>query len=225
MAPKKKASKKNDDWESELGESAAPATEVQDAKVADAELAAPVVEEEEAPATGLMALMKKRKNKNKAVDADEDLSEKAPVEASLDDEFALPDKKGKGKAGGAKADGDDDEETGADGKVMTKAQKEKAKKEREKQRKKEQVGALSPTNPHQKSCPKETNHVIIGCQEEACHQGRNCKTCRGQEGGASPRSRPSRWCWWQEAPKGTPTAPGTARCTQEARRRACTSGC
>lgn len=68
-----------------------------------------------------------------------DLAEKAPVEASLEDEFALPDKRGKGKAAPAKATkaDDEDDERGADGKVLTKAQKEKLKKEREKQRKKE----------------------------------------------------------------------------------------
>jgi len=89
-----------------------------------------------------MAMMrKKQKKKNKATEeADEDLDGKAPVEASLDDEFALPDKKGKGKAGHVKTDGAEDDEMGADGKVMTKAQKEKARKEREKQRKKENVG-------------------------------------------------------------------------------------
>lgn len=237
MAPKKKSKKQDDDWEAELGESIAPATENADAPPNEAE------DEEPAATGGLMALLRKKKEKRKKAGLSEDfpaeepqeeepvqdLTAKAPVEADLDDEFALPEKKGKGGKGkqqpAAKNSADGPEETDASGRVLTKAEKEKAKKEREKQRKKEQVGALSPTNPHQKSCPKETNHVIIGCQEEACHQGRNCKTCRGQEGGASPRSRPSRWYWWQEAPKGTPTAPGTARCTQEARRRACTSGC
>jgi len=137
MPPKKKSNKKADDsWEEELGEPAPPA-EAPDVKDEPAEADA----EEEFPTGGLMAMMrKKQKKKNKATEeADEDLNEKAPVEASLDDEFALPDKKGKGKAGPAKTDGAEDDEMGADGKVMTKAQKEKARKEREKQRKKENV--------------------------------------------------------------------------------------
>jgi translation initiation factor 5B len=151
MPPKKKNNKKNDDWESELGEPASAATEPQTKdEPAEAEGDA------EFPAGGLMAMLrKKQKKKNKGKQGDDfgegedapaeeepDLAEKAPVEASIDDEFALPEKKGKGKAAVsklAKAEEDEDEERGADGKVMTKAQKEKAKKEREKQRKKENV--------------------------------------------------------------------------------------
>lgn len=160
MAPKKKNNKKNDDWESELGETIDPiAAATQAAK--DAEAAAEVDPDEEFGGGGLMATMKKNRKKMKAkgkIVEDEspatpepteealDLAEKAPEEANLDDEFALPDKKGKGKGGNAKAaqedapaeDGDDDE-TGADGRVLTKKEKEKLKKEREKQRKKENV--------------------------------------------------------------------------------------
>jgi len=159
MPPKKKNNKKAaDEWETELGETpepaAAPETKDEPAE-ADAE--------EEFPAGGLMAMMRKRQKKKKGKQADEDfvegedppteelpsLAEKAPVEASIEDEFALPDKKGKGKGKGAPAaaepakEEDDDEERGADGKVLTKAQKEKLKKEREKQRKKENVSLRS----------------------------------------------------------------------------------
>jgi len=153
MPPKKKNNnnKKSDDWEEELGESVAPAL-TQEIKDEPAEADA----DEEFPAGGLMAMMRKQKNKKKKGNQGEnfvegenppaeegpDLTEKAPVEASMEDGFALPDKKGKGNGGSikpAKAEEDDDEERGADGKVMTKAQKEKAKKEREKQRKKENV--------------------------------------------------------------------------------------
>jgi translation initiation factor 5B len=104
----------------------------------------------------------KRKNKGKPVDdfgddeshpaAEEpDLAVKAPEEATMEDEFALPEKKGKAKGGanGAakpskeeKVDEEEDEgeeERGADGKLLSKKEKEKLKKEREKQRKKEQV--------------------------------------------------------------------------------------
>jgi translation initiation factor 5B len=157
MAPKKKNNKKSDDWEAELGEApeAAAAPETKDDAPAEADA------EEEFPAGGLMAMMrKKRKNKKgkqtedflegedpPGAEEDEqpDLAEKAPVEALIDDEFALPDKKGKGKNAPAKPaakDEGDDDEMGADGKVLTKAQKEKLKKEREKQRKKENVRSI-----------------------------------------------------------------------------------
>ncbi|CZT00826.1 hypothetical protein WAI453_009102 [Rhynchosporium graminicola] len=149
MPSKKKSNKKADDWESELGEPVipAPAQDAMDTPDAPAEANAEV----EFAAGGLMAMMRKRNKKKKggqqgdAVEAEDspaeevDLAEKAPEEASLEDEFALPDKKGKGKAAPvqvAKED-DEDDERGADGKVLTKAQKEKLKKEREKQRKKE----------------------------------------------------------------------------------------
>jgi hypothetical protein len=109
-----------------------------------------------------MAMMRKKQKKNKNGKQTEDifqgedprtedtpdLTEKAPVEASIEDDFALPEKKGKGKnvparSGKDDEDEDEDEERGADGKVLTKAQKEKAKKEREKQRKKENVCLIS----------------------------------------------------------------------------------
>jgi translation initiation factor 5B len=164
MAPKKGSKKKgNDDWEAELGESIAPAS-----PSADAATNGDQEEEESQGGGGLMNLLKKRKEKRKnkgldndavkgedptAVDDDAaaqyqapDLSTKAPQEADLDDEFALPDKKGKGGKGKqaqakspSAAAPNDDEETGEGGRVLTKAEKEKLKKEREKQRKKEQV--------------------------------------------------------------------------------------
>ncbi|KAK1244749.1 hypothetical protein MKX08_004378 [Trichoderma sp. CBMAI-0020] len=149
MAPKKKGNKKDqDDWEAELGETIAPANA---APAADDENG----EDDEAGGGGLMAIMRKNKEKRKKkgiVDeepapqpaVEEDLSAKAPVEASLDDdEFALPQKKGKGGKGkpapaAAKKNDDDLEEPG---RILTKAEKEKLKKEREKQRKKEQAAA------------------------------------------------------------------------------------
>jgi translation initiation factor 5B len=160
MAPKKKNNKKADDWESELGETVDPIAAATEA--AKEEEAANDVEEESFPATGLMAAMKKnrnkKKNKGKAVDdfgdgdeeppAEEpDLAVKAAQEATMEDEFALLEKKGKanvaanGSAKPAKEDkdADEEEERGADGKLLSKKEKEKLKKEREKQRKKEQV--------------------------------------------------------------------------------------
>jgi translation initiation factor 5B len=198
MAPKKKNNKKNDEWESELGDSADPiAAATQAAKEAEDKND---VEDEEFGGGGLMAAMKKNRNKKKAkgkpvddfLDGDDpaaaeelpDLTEKAPVEASLDDEFNLPDKKGKAKVaanGASKAkEEDEEEERGADGKVMTKKEKEKAKKEREKQRKKEQVIWR----------PKflVVSLLIVatlGCKEKDCCA--SCKircheTCCGKEG-------------------------------------------
>ena len=159
MPPKKKGNKKAaDDWEAELGETIAPANGAAapaDAQPGDEDGG----EEGDAPVGGLMAMMKKNREKRKkkglsedfhdgdaAADDDADDATPAPApkaaeEATMDDEFALPEKKGKGGKGGkqqpaAKADGDE----GADsGRVLTKAEKEKQKKEREKQRKKEQV--------------------------------------------------------------------------------------
>lgn len=164
MAPKKKSNKKNDDWESELGETADPiAAATQAAK--DAEAAQEADPEEEFGGGGLMATMKKNRKKLKAkgklveeepvseeapaVEDSIDLAEKAPVEASIDDEFALPEKGKKGKgaksAPAAKEEeaGEDDDERGADGKVLTKKEKEKLKKAREQQRKKENVRTIS----------------------------------------------------------------------------------
>lgn len=165
MPPKKGNKKKgNDDWEADLGESIAPPA----ADSPDATAAADGEEEDAAGGGGLMRMLRKTKEKRKkkglvedfvegedstaadgaAAGQEPDLAAKAPEEANLDDEFALPDKKakgGKGKqapakaatpAAGKDADGD---ELGEGGKVLTKAEKEKLKKEREKQRKKEQV--------------------------------------------------------------------------------------
>ncbi|KAL7785970.1 hypothetical protein V8C37DRAFT_393030 [Trichoderma ceciliae] len=148
MAPKKKGSKNTqDDWEAELGESIAPTTEAT-ANDENGE------EDGAAGGGGLMAIMRKNKEKRKKkgiVDEEptpeppvvEDLSAKAPVEASVDDdEFALPQKKGKGgkgKPAPAPAKNDDENDLEESGRILTKAEKEKLKKEREKQRKKEQA--------------------------------------------------------------------------------------
>ncbi|EAQ88214.1 hypothetical protein CHGG_04833 [Chaetomium globosum CBS 148.51] len=165
MAPKKKGNKKGgDDWEAELGESIAPANAA-DSPAADA----PAEEETSAGGGGLMNLMRKNKEKRKKkgfVDetADDgqdtpnalpetltlpDLSAKQAEEANIEDEFALPDKKGKGGKGkqqNQKAAAKD-EEADDSGRVLTKAEKEKLKKEREKQRKKEQAAKKKATAP------------------------------------------------------------------------------
>ena len=152
MPPKKKNNKKADDWESELGETVDPiAAATEAAKEEEAKQDADP--EDEFPATGLMAAMKKNRNKKKAkgkpVDdfgGDEDapaaeqpdLVVKAPVEATMEDEFSLPEKKGKAKHAASgpvkpnkeeqKEDDASEEERGADGHVMTKKEKEKANK-------------------------------------------------------------------------------------------------
>ena len=156
MPPKKKGTKKgNDDWEADLGEPIARANS--DPAQPDDAAANGEEAEDDAPAGGLMAMMRKNKERRRKKGLSEDfepaseseptrdLGVKAPQEATMDDEFTLPDKKGKGAKGGkqaqqqAKKKDDNEEETGEGGRMLTKAEKEKLKKEREKARKKEQV--------------------------------------------------------------------------------------
>ncbi|KAI0888689.1 uncharacterized protein GGS22DRAFT_62233 [Annulohypoxylon maeteangense] len=165
MAPKKKGNKKAaDDWEADLGESIAPTNG--DADAAPAGAPEENNEEEEAPVSGLMAMMKKNREKRKKKGLSENFIDgenapgaepaptaKAPEEATMDDEFALPEKKGKGgkqnkqqQAKSAAADAGD-EETGEGGRILTKAEKEKLKKEREKARKREQASKKKTTTP------------------------------------------------------------------------------
>lgn len=171
MPPKgKKGKKAQDDWDEDLGETVDPVAQATAA--AKAEEAAQDGEDDEAPAGGLMAALRKnkekRKKKGKAVENDflegedppqaddgsatpaVDLAAKAPVEATMDDEdlFADTGKKGKGGKGGKqqpKKGADDDDEAG--GTVKTKAEKERERKEREKQRKKEQAAAKKKSTP------------------------------------------------------------------------------
>lgn len=154
MPPKKKGNKKadQDDWEADLGETIAPAN----GQVGDGPNGAENEDDEEGGG-GLMAMLRKRKEKRKQKGLpEEEQAETEPTDgpisapqtaqdATMEDEFALPDKKGKGGKGkqqaGAKnaAAVDDADESG---RVLTKAEKEKLKKEREKQRKKEQVKTI-----------------------------------------------------------------------------------
>ncbi|KAL7962828.1 hypothetical protein V8C34DRAFT_125774 [Trichoderma compactum] len=158
MAPKKKGNKNaQEDWEAELGESIAPAGDAPPAAEQNGE-----DDEAAGGGGGLMAMLRKNKEKRKKkgiVDEEpapepvaEDLSAKAPVEASLDDdEFALPQKKGKGGKGkpapAPAARDDDKDDLEEPGRILTKAEKEKLKKEREKQRKKEQAAKKKTTTP------------------------------------------------------------------------------
>ncbi|UPL02561.1 hypothetical protein LCI18_013495 [Fusarium solani-melongenae] len=153
MPPKKKGNKKNqqDDWEAELGESIAPPAANDDAPAGGDDNADG---DDDGGAGGLMATLRKNKEKRKKkgiVDtapveeapAEEPVN-KEPVEATMDDEFDLPQKKGKGgkqnkqPAKQPEPAADDGAESG---RILTKAEKEKLKKEREKQRKKEQAAA------------------------------------------------------------------------------------
>lgn len=156
MAPKKKGNKKgNDDWEADLGEDIAPQAPAGDAP-ADEPAANGDQEEDAGAGGGMMAMLRRNKEKRKkkgiqddAVEGEEPTAGDAGVEvqqapeATMDDEFAIPDKKAKGgkgkkdnKAAAPPAADDDDADSG---RMLTKAEKEKLKKEREKQRKKEQV--------------------------------------------------------------------------------------
>ncbi|KAK0764547.1 hypothetical protein N5P37_003949 [Trichoderma harzianum] len=166
MAPKKKGNKNaQEDWEAELGESIAPAGDAPPAAEQNGE------DGEAAGGGGLMAMLRKNKEKRKKkgiVDEEpapepvaEDLSAKAPVEASLDDdEFALPQKKGKGGKGkpapAPAAKDDDKDDLEEPGRILTKAEKEKLKKEREKQRKKEQAAKKKTPAPAKAPEPAKT---------------------------------------------------------------------
>ncbi|KAH0532357.1 hypothetical protein TsFJ059_001059 [Trichoderma semiorbis] len=167
MAPKKKGNKNaQEDWEAELGESIAPAGDAPPAAEQNGENGE---DGEAAGGGGLMAMLRKNKEKRKKkgiVDEEpapepvvEDLSAKAPVEASLDDdEFALPQKKGKGGKGkpAPAAKDDDKDDLEEPGRILTKAEKEKLKKEREKQRKKEQAAKKKTSAPAKAPEPAKT---------------------------------------------------------------------
>jgi hypothetical protein len=222
MAPKKKGNKKgNDDWEAELGESIAPASPAAENTVANG--AHDDAEDENAGAGGLMGLMRKKKEKRKQKGLSEDfvegedpsaavpepepaadLTTKAPEEANLDDEFALPEKKGKGGKGKAaqqiptakaapvaaptEVDGGDEDDAEG-GRVLTKAEKEKLKKEREKQRKKEQVcwrfASVTILSAGLTCCRRS------GCEEEGWRYSRDAVKHNGTiyKGGAGQEER------------------------------------
>ena len=185
MPPKKKGGKKaNDDWDEGLGEVADPiVAAVEKAKAAEKDAS----DDELNGGGGLLAALKKNRGKKAKkgkivedfvdgedpptngldgdratspapeTEAETNLAAKAPVEASIDDEFDMPVKKGKAGKGtkelkkeAPKAEtikpkedepdvDDEDDEEAVGGKVKSKKEKEREKKEREKQRKKEQV--------------------------------------------------------------------------------------
>ena len=158
MAPKKKGNKRQEeDWEAELGEAAPAAGEDTQDKPEETPADG---EDEAAGSGGLLAALRKNKNKkakkgkpvndfvegeDPAADeggaAADDFSNKQPEEGTLDDEedvFAGKNQKNaKAAAAAAKAEVAAQEPEG-DG-FRVKSKKEKEKKEKEKQRKREQV--------------------------------------------------------------------------------------
>ncbi|KAF7130957.1 hypothetical protein CNMCM5793_003892 [Aspergillus hiratsukae] len=151
MAPKKKGSKKqDDDWEAELGESIAPVSEQpQEETPADG---AP---EEDGMSGGLLAALRKNKNKKakkgkpvndfvegedatEVANGDADFSSKQPEEGTFDEEDVFAGKKSQKPA---KATPPPPAEPEGEGefRVKSKKEKEREKKEREKQRKREQA--------------------------------------------------------------------------------------
>lgn len=179
MPPKKKGRKGgNDDWEAELGESIAPvAPAAPDGANADADKP----EEEEAPAGGLMATLRKNREKRKKKGIQDDFVEgedppgaepQAAEEANMEDEWVLPERKGRGTRGPVVSATADDKPQSPNGapeapRVLTKAEKEKLKKEKEKQRKKELVSTLhhSPAASLNISlvCSKCSRQLIVSC--------------------------------------------------------------
>ncbi|ROT38697.1 hypothetical protein SODALDRAFT_277315 [Sodiomyces alkalinus F11] len=165
MPPKKKGNKKggNDDWEAELGETIAPVSAPADRADAGAENP----DEDDAPAGGLMATLRKNREKRKKKGIQDELEgedppgaePKAAEEATMEDEWVLPERKGKGGRGKAESPAAEDTAQPQNGeaeapRVLTKAEKEKLKKEKEKQRKKEMAakkkaagGAAKPAEP------------------------------------------------------------------------------
>jgi translation initiation factor 5B len=144
MAPKKKGNKRQEeDWEADLGESAA-------AVEAPAE-EAPEEGNEEAPVGGLMAALRKNKakkaKKNKDNDFVEgedptpavDLASKEPEEGNFDDDDVFAGKKTKPIKDIVKPAEPEPEPEAGEFRVKSKKEKEREKKEKEKQRKKEQV--------------------------------------------------------------------------------------
>lgn len=147
MAPKKKGNKRQDeDWEAELGE-AAPAVE----SPANDQTEDGAEDGEEAPVGGLMAALRKNKEKKKkkgkptndfvegedAADLATDLASKQPEEGNFDEDDVFAGKPKKPIKVAAPAPAAEPEE--GEFRVKSKKEKEKEKKEREKQRKKEQV--------------------------------------------------------------------------------------
>ncbi|KAL2799347.1 hypothetical protein BJX66DRAFT_322226 [Aspergillus keveii] len=164
MAPKKKGNKKQqeEDWEAELGESIPAAggeSPDQESPAAEAE------EGEAAGAGGLLAALRKNKNKkqkkgkpmNDFVEGEDasaeangeaDLASKQPEEGTFDEDDVFAGKPKKPiKAAAPVPKEDEDDDSGP--RVKTKKEKEREKKEREKQRKKEQAAKKKTTEPKQ----------------------------------------------------------------------------
>lgn len=153
MAPKK-GNRKQEDWEAELGESIPAAGG--DSPTEDAPPAEGGADGEAAGSGGLLAALRKNKNKkakkgkpandfvegedaSEGANGDADFSSKQPEEGTFDEDDVFAGKKNKPiKAVETPAAEPEDDDSGP--RVKTKKEKEREKKEREKQRKREQVG-------------------------------------------------------------------------------------
>ncbi|KAL2848085.1 hypothetical protein BJY01DRAFT_212240 [Aspergillus pseudoustus] len=165
MAPKKKGNRKQqeEDWEAELGESIpAPGDE----SPAQESPAAEMDEGEAAGAGGLLAALRKNKNKkqkkgkpiNDFVEGEDasteangeaDFASKQPEEGTVDEDDVFAGKPKKPIKAPAPAPKEEDDEEDSGPRVKTKKEKEREKKEREKQRKKEQAAKKKTTEPKQ----------------------------------------------------------------------------
>ncbi|XPT01394.1 eukaryotic translation initiation factor 5B [Ascochyta lentis] len=194
MAPKKGKKKQQDDeWEAELGETV---TTENDALAQDAQAAEEAGGEEEAGGGLMAALQRRGKKKNKkgantevegedpaAADAGDAFADKAPQEASFedDDDVFAGNYGKKNKKGGAAAQKEEApaEETPAETpteapRMKTKAEKEKEKKEKEKQRKKEMAAkkkATGPAKPEPKPAEAKPVEVAAPTPEPAAAAG------------------------------------------------------
>ncbi|KAJ5579235.1 Eukaryotic translation initiation factor 5B [Penicillium hetheringtonii] len=161
MAPKKKGNKRQEeDWEADLGESApgveAPADEPANDDAADGE----------APVGGLMATLRKNKEKKKAKknkqandfvegeDAAPAVESKEPEEGGFDEDDVFAGKPKKPIKDIAPAPAAAQPEEG-EFRVKSKKEKEREKKEREKQRKKEQAASKKKSPAQQKADEKK----------------------------------------------------------------------
>ncbi|UPX10232.1 eukaryotic translation initiation factor 5B [Ascochyta rabiei] len=195
MAPKKgKKKQQDDDWEAELGETV---TTENDALAQEAQAAEGAGAEDEAGGGLMAALQRRGKKKNKkgantevegedrpAADAGDAFADKAPQEASFedDDDVFAGNYGKKNKKGGAAAPKEEApaEEAPAEEapteapRMKTKAEKEKEKKEKEKQRKKEMAAkkkATGPVKPEPKAVEAKPVEVAAPTPEPAAAAG------------------------------------------------------
>ncbi|GLA19402.1 translation Initiation Factor 5B [Aspergillus niger] len=168
MAPKKKGNKRQEeDWEAELGESAPAAGG--EAEAPAAEEGAPADEDAGMGGGGLLAALRKNKNKKakkgkpvndfvegedatQEANGDADFASKQPEEGTFDEDDVFAGKAKPKKAAAAPEPKPAEEEEGGF-RVKSKKEKEREKKEREKQRKREQAAKKKTAAPAEKAQP------------------------------------------------------------------------